>query len=467
MYKIVLFLLILISSFAPRAILASEQNIFGLHLTQTSDIDLVSPIINSSGGDWGWINIVIRLDQLDQRNWQEFFDKCRQKHLIPIIRIATLMENDYWKKPVPEEIDILASFLNSLNWPTEKQYLILFNEINHGQEWGGQVDIPNYVDIFIYASQKFKSYNSNFIILGPALDLASPDSPPDFLSAQTTYQRIYNYRPEFFDNLDALASHSYPNHGFVGTPNDIGQHSIRGYQWELNYLKSLGIDKNYPVFITETSWPHQEGQEKDSRFYTSKTTSDFLLKSLEIWESDPKVTAIIPFIFNFPNPPFDHFSWLDQDQKLYPEYQKIILYPKKKNIITQITKYEALEIHLPALIFPDRKYTGYITLKNTGQSIWGEGETQFCLQPQSTQNLQLNKICTKKDQVQPGQQSDLEFTFSLIPGIKQLGNSYISWENTDEYEIIPFSQNSNIYHPQTGFFQKISNFFKQLKFFFS
>lgn len=461
-FKLITIFFVFISFVTPTAILASDRNIFGLHLTQTSDIDKATPIINSSGGNWGWATIVIRFDQLNHQDWQDFFDKCRQNHIIPIVRIATLMENDYWKKPSPEEINILTSFLNSLNWPTEKQHVILFNEINHGQEWGGGVDIQNYVDLFIYTSQKLKSYNPNFVILGPALDLASPDSLPNYLSSQSTYQAIYDYNPKYFDNLDAIASHSYPNHGFIGTPNDTGQHSILGYQWELDFIKSLGINKNYPIFITETGWPHQEGEEKDRNYYTSKTTSDFLLRSLQIWEEDPQVQAVTPFIFNFPYHPFDHFSWINKEGMLYPEYQKIIEQPKKGSKPSQITKYESTQIHLPAIIFPNKEYKSTLTLKNTGQSIWGEGESSFCLQPQSTQNLTLSQICTSRQKVLPGQHADFTFSFTLIPDKKQLGKSFISWENTKEYEITPFSQASHIYRPKDGFLQKISNFIKWL-----
>ena len=78
-----------------KSILASP-NIFGLHLTQTQDLISAKDIINSNGGDWGWVTIVIRTDQLDYRTWQDFFDNCRRYHLIPIIRLATYSDNGNW-----------------------------------------------------------------------------------------------------------------------------------------------------------------------------------------------------------------------------------------------------------------------------------------------------------------------------------------------------------------------------------
>lgn len=453
--KIILVFICLLFIFSSKSILASE-NIFGLHLTQTQDLSSVKDIINSSGGDWGWVTIVIRLDQLDHQTWQNFFDDCRKYHLIPIVRLSTYPDRDNWKRPQPSDIDTLSSFLNSLNWPTKTQHIILFNEINHGQEWGGEVDIKNYVDTSIYTAQKLKSLNPNFFILSNGLDLASPDTPPNFLSAKTVYQEIYNYKPEYFDNIDGIASHSYPNHGFIGTPKDTGQHSIRGYSWELETIKKLGVNKDYPVFITETGWPHREGLDNHNIFYTTKTTSQFLLDAYRIWGSDSRIKAVTPFIYNYPNSPFDHFSWVDQNEQLYPEYQKFISQPKYTNNPDQITKFELYHIQLPFLIFPDHEYNGQISLKNTGQSIWGE--KTFCFDPTVSDQIELSSLCiTDNDRVYPGQTKMFTFRFKIN------GNSEskisLSWKNLPSTDIILLSENATIYHQKINFIDKIKSFF--------
>lgn len=446
----------------PKAVVANEKNIFGLHLTQTSDIESAANIINSSNGKWGWVTIVIRQDQLDYGTWQDFFDKCRSLHLIPIIRVATLMENDYWSRPQLSDMSQIAEFLNRLNWPTQTQHVVLFNETNHAQEWGGVIDVQDYVDIFISSSQIFKNLNPDFFILGPGLDLASPDRLPNFMSAKTYYQKIFEYNPNYFDHLDGLASHSYPNHGFIGTPADTGQHSIHGYLWEMNFIKSLGVKFDKPVFITETGWPHLEGIVKKSNYYTTKTTSDFLIKAFEIWSKDPKVFAVTPFIYNYPHPPFDHFSWLDKEGNLYPEYQKIVDLPKLQNKPEQINNFQAVKIDLPLLIFQDHQYTGRLTLKNTGQTIWGQGETQFCLTPQSTQNIELSSICINStENIKPNQTIKVPFTFT-VKSQSQIGKSYISWQNVSEFEITPFYDSSTIYRPKISLFQKFKDLIQNL-----
>lgn len=439
-----------------RPILASEANIFGLHLTQTADIHSAQKIINSSAGDWGYATIVIRLDQLDKNTWQEFFDNCRKYHIIPIIRLASIMENNYWKIPESSDIDHLASFLNSLNWPSNPKYIIPFNEINHASEWGGQLDIKNFTDIFIYTATKFKSFNNDFFILSSPLDLAAPENPPEIRSAASVYQEIYNYQPQYFELIDGLASHSYPNHGFIGTPTDTGQHSIHGYQWELDYIKKLGVSKTYPVFITETGWPHREGQTKDNRFYSAETSATFLNKALDIWNRDIRIVAITPFIYNYSTEPFDHFSWLNPQEKLYPAYQQIIDLPKKQNHPSQTTKYQATKINLPLIIFSQKDQQGSLELKNIGQSIWGE--KRFCLEPHASSNIKLTPLCLENNSlVPPGEIVKLNFQFSIN---SHLEKTYLGWNNTPQYEITSLSSTSTIYRPKTGLWQNIQSWLK-------
>lgn len=459
-----LFLLIcvsLVTSYLlPVTVSAKGKNIFGLHLTQTSDIFAAKDVVNSSGGQWGWITLVVRLDKLDQNTWQEFFDNCRKFHLTPIVRLATYAEGENWKRPSNSDIDTLANFLNSLNWPSTQRHIILFNEVNHGLEWGGEVDIKNFADTAIYTYQKFKSTNQNFTLISSPLDLASPEQPPKFKSAENVYREIYLYKPEYFESLDALGSHSYPNHGFIGTPKDTGRHSIHGYQWELNYLKKLGISKEYPVFITETGWPHREGENTRNGFYTTKTTSKFLLDALQIWQNDSRVQAVTPFIYNYPNAPFDHFSWVDKTETLYSEYQKVIDFPKSQNSPSQSTKYKVTGIHLPLLIFSGNQYSGQITLKNTGESIWGE--TNFCLNHQTTQDIILDNICTSNKVVYPNQIETFNFNFTLSDTAPKPLKTYISWENLPSYEITSVISGGSIYRPQFNLKDSLYNLLWQI-----
>lgn len=449
MFWLVFLLLFFLS---PKPILASDFNSFGLHLTQPSDIDHAAPLINSSGGDWGYATIAIRMDQLDKNMWQDFFNKCREFHIIPIIRLATVMKNNSWKIPTTDNIDHLAQFLNSLNWPMIPQYIIPFNEVNHAKEWGGGVDIKKFTDLFIYTSQKFKNLNQNFFILSSPLDLAAPENPPLSRSAVNVYREIYQYNPDYFTSFDALASHSYPNHGFVGLPSDKSIHSIKGYEWELNFIRSLGVGKTYPVFITETGWPHREGISNNNYYYTVKTSAEFLKQALSLWDQDSRVKAVTPFIYNYPDSPFDHFSWLKKDGTLYPEYQSILDLPKKQNHPQQITAFEVYRLNLPLLIFSQKNQNGQIELKNTGQSIWGE--KQLCLENESSTNISTQTLCTDTQLTQPGKIQRLNFTFKIE---SYLENTYLKWQDTPEYSVNALNPHSSLYRPKGTFLNQLKN----------
>ena len=441
-----------------RPILASD-NIFGLHLSQTSDIYSASQIINSQNGDWGWATIVLQSNKLHHNEWQDFFDYCRKHHLIPIIRLATYGQQDNWKIPEYSEIDQIITFLNSLNWPTKQQHVILFNEINHASEWGGEINIQDFVDKSTYATKKFKETNSNFFILSCPLDLAAPEKLPEFKSAENTFKEIISTNFNYFDNIDGLASHSYPNHGFVGTPKDTNQHSIRGYLWELDLLKKLGVSKNLPVFITETGWPHREGVKTQNNYYTSKTTSEFLVESLaNIWSQDPKIKAVTPFIYNYNQEPFDHFSWLDKNGQLFQNYQSLIDLPKNKNNPDQITNYQLEKITIPFLLVENNEYNGEVILKNTGQSIWGE--KKFCLISKSSPNINTSELCSDNNLTFPGQYKIIKFKFSINNKSDYNGETYISWGDLKNFEIKRFSKESALYHPQENLFQRFLNSFK-------
>src|SRR4030042_2489042 len=101
--------------FAIENPLSPPNNIFGIHIFDESDLEDASILLNSSGGDWGYVTVVVREDERDVNRWQKVFDRMRLYHLIPIIRIATHQENDGWAKPSFDDIENWNLFLNSLN----------------------------------------------------------------------------------------------------------------------------------------------------------------------------------------------------------------------------------------------------------------------------------------------------------------------------------------------------------------
>lgn len=314
---------------------AVENNKFGIHVTQTEDLTKAAELVNTNNGDWGYVTIVIQENDRSREKWQGFFDLCREKHLIPLVRLGTHLNGDIWEKPTLESMTHWADFLDSLNWPVRTQYVIVFNEPNHAKEWGGEVNPDEYVLILDQALTVFKQKNQNFFVLNAGLDQAAPNSKATM--EESRFLRTMESKvPGIFSRLDGWASHSYPNHGFVGKPWESGQATIRGYEWELAILKSnFRFSKDLPVFITETGWPHGE------KFYDSLKTAEFIKQAFEkIWLDDRRVVAITPFILNYPFAPFESFSWLDFDGNPYLQYQEIQKMEKIKGEPIQIQKYE-------------------------------------------------------------------------------------------------------------------------------
>ena len=427
----------------PKPALAQETNQFGIHILEPNEINQATELINSNGGDWGFVTIVIRDNDRSPDKWQKFFDDCRRLHLVPIIRLATHIENNNWIKPKIEEIDQWANFLNNLNWPVKKRYITIFNEPNHTKEWGGGINPPEYAQILAQFIKKLKQKNENFQILPAGFDLAAPNSK-NTMDAYYFWQEMNQQIPGIFNQLDGWASHSYPNHGFTGKPTDTGRTSIRGYQWELSVLKNqLGLKKDLPVFITETGWPHNNSKSKvkSSKFYDPEITAQYIEAAYkDVWLKDKRIIAVTPFTLNYHAEPLDVFSWLDNDGRPYPQYERIKNLPKKSWWPEQEEKWEILNIKYPQFMPVNSKYQGEIILKNTGQSIWGEKKFSA--------DLKL----PKDKKIKPGEIYHFEFIIKSPSTPKEI---HLSWQNIDQNINIVCFNPANISSYKTNFFQKI------------
>jgi len=412
------------------------NNKFGIHILEPIDIERATELLNSNGGDWSFVTIVIRDDDQDKRKWQEFFDHCREKHLIPLVRIATHLEGNVWAKPKIEDVDRWVDFLSSFVWPVKNRYVIVFNEPNHAREWGGEINPQEYSQILLAFREKFKNANPNFKILNAGFDLAAPNLAGYSLDAVLYWQWMETGKPGIFKILDGWISHSYPNHGFIGTPSDTGRTSIRGYQWEKTTLKNMFGVFDLPIFITETGWPHDispKSKVQSPKFYDSTITAQFLKQAFEeVWLPDQSVVAVTPFVLNYKDPPFDNFSWLDKDGLPGREFETIKNLPKRGNEPEQETNYEVQRLSHPSTAPTGLSLKGKIVLKNIGQSIWNEREP-FKLESIVADDLSLSNLSLAPDiKVKPGQ--IYEFEFILKTGEKT-GEATFSWKGLPSYKI--------------------------------
>lgn len=358
-------ILILFSFFflTPRKALAIENpanspnNYFGIHIIDEEDLELANNLVNTNG-DWGYVTLVIRQDDRDQQKWQRIFDKLRQKHLIPIVRIATVSSSKGWKKPKIEEASHWANFLDSLNWVIKNRYVVLFNEPNHDKEWEGTINPEEYSDILVNYSQVLHKTSPDFFVLPAGLDLAAPNGR-NTMDAATFYKRMYNKNKNVFQVIDGFTSHSYPNPGFVGKISDTGRLSIKGFEWEINYLSGFGLRADIPIFITETGWV-KNAQNLDSNYEESFKN---------IW-NDKRIVAVTPFILRYLTPPFEQFSWVSKEGVPTSFYEKVKNMQKPKGEPVQVHSLEYKNNPIPPQLFSSSNYEFEIDVKNTGQSIW-------------------------------------------------------------------------------------------------
>lgn len=344
---------------------SSPNNKYGIHLAQPEerDIQRASDLVNSTGGTWGYITLVIQENDRDKNKWQNVFNQLRKARLIPIIRLATHPEGAHWKRPTTQDVSGWVNFLNSLTWVVKDRYIVLFNEPNHGSEWGEQVDPEGYADTALAFAKGLKERNREFFIMLAGLDAAAPSAPPAYEDEAVFLSQIYSAKPELFELIDGWSSHSYPNPGFRGGPADSGRNTVRNYEWELSYLKTIGVVRELPVFITEAGWPHSS--------YTPDVVGSYLTSSFEnIWIPDVRVRAVTPFILNYQGEPFASFSWLQPGgDQVYAHYIVIQGLPKIEGE-PEIIQKGLLWYKFPQELLVRSAYHFKLEVKNQGQAYW-------------------------------------------------------------------------------------------------
>jgi hypothetical protein len=324
---------ILFSSKQVRAIydpLTVPNNKYGIHIIDENDLENAATLVNSSNGDWGYVTIVITEEDRKEEKWNKIFDRLRQYHLIPIIRLATRVNQGVWEKPDDNEKYPWVNFLNGLNWPVKNRYVVLFNEPNHAKEYGGGINPTDYAGIVTSYSKSFKEKSTDFYIMMAGMDASAPNASNTMDEARYLRSMIEADK-NIFEYVDGWVSHSYPNPAFSGKVTTVGRGSLKTYEWELRELAKYGINKYLPVFITETGWVHMEGENPNIYYYNSDSVSELIRMAAEnIW-NDAKIVAITPFVLNYPQYPFSHFSWTMPDNKgFYPQYDTYRSLPKIK-----------------------------------------------------------------------------------------------------------------------------------------
>lgn len=300
-----------------------DNNIIGMNVATVNSGQLqeISDLVTYGTGSWGYITFVIQDTDRDHDKWQEIFDKLKAKKLIPIVRLATHAQGGNWARPSSTDSGSWVTFLDNLDWPITNRYVVLFNEPNHGQEWGGSVDPEDYGNVAKEFAKQLTDRDPNFKVMLAGLDSAAPSSNPQYESETTFLDRMMGTfsANEMNQYLYGWASHSYPRN-YTAPPTESGRNSIRNYEWELSWLAGKGV-KSMPVFITETGWRH------DLVGHTN-ATNYYLSAFQDVWMKDSRIKAVTPFVYDYTSAPFAGFSWKNDSGGYYPQANSLKLLPK-------------------------------------------------------------------------------------------------------------------------------------------
>lgn len=283
----------------------SAQDVLGIHLLSPHDLEDAKKLlaVGENQDKWKYITVPLTFNDLDDVTlWQRFFADAKSYKMIPIVRLATRVENEAWIKPDRWDIVRMINFLNLLDWPTEDRYLIVFNEVNHAKEWGNDINPQEYAQILDFTSRWAHTEPQNYKVLPAAMDLAAPNGR-ETMEAFTYLERMYQSNPKIFERIDLWNSHSYPNPGFSSPPTLTAKNSMRGFLYELKFLK-IKTGRDFKVMITETGWSINRS--------TAPWLKNYYLYALQhIW-SNPQVVAVTPFVVKGSPGPFANFSFYSE-----------------------------------------------------------------------------------------------------------------------------------------------------------
>jgi hypothetical protein len=411
LFAILFFITLFLRPFPISAIydpMSVPNNRYGVHIADTNDLEEATKLINSTGGAWGYITVVIPDNDMDRGKWQEIFNRMRRKQIIPLVRIATHVEGNSWVKPQEHNIQKWVDFLDSLSWPIENRYVIIFNEPNHAKEWGNTIDPEGYASILDKFSSALKAKSNDFFILPAGLD-ASATTDGITLDEETYLRRMLVSQPNLWQTIDGWTSHSYPNPGFSGTPYATGKGTLATFLWEQELFKTLGNNRKLPIFITETGWQHASGKYYDPRLLSPETVSSYIsTASLSIWQNT-NIVAITPFLFNYQDYPFDHFSFKKFNDSGY--YSHYFAYQQIPKVMGKPQQRESIQMSLqfiPQSMVMQSTYLLEGAITNTGQSII-DPLNDYALRIRDNKNM-FTSICDPVPKLEPYENGTIRCT---------------------------------------------------------
>ena len=319
-------------------------------------------------GAGGYVLELVRLDDLNVPKWQAYLDLIVANGLTPMLRLATYQDRQrgHWVAP-PTDIDgrrgyrdvaaRYAAFIRELQAPGPL-YVIVGNEPNRGDEWGGEPDPVAYARFLSDLSEALRG-DPRVLVLNGAMDQYAPNTQGLALNGfmaidgASFLERMNAAMPDVWNSIDIWASHAYPARPFESPPSlseyrvddvyregsnrippapGITNRGINSYRSELLLLRQFGVSHIEKVIVTETGWRHRDSQTPSidtagatiparqaaeyivAGFIGDRAWSALAPSSWTPWAWDPDVQAVILFALAGHPMRWGHTNMLDVDQ---------------------------------------------------------------------------------------------------------------------------------------------------------
>ncbi len=269
-----------------------RNNPIGINLirwTENQYLWAAADLVNSSGGDWGYVTItLIDDDRQSPYRLQRILEQCAHRHLTPIIRVATRFDvtTETWSRPQWNDPFLWRELFNSVTWPTTLKYIVVGNEPNLGREWGGEVDPAGYARYLEKWLDVFAD-DPTYRIFNGALDASNDTLMPERMDEFEFIDAMREAAPGLVDRLHGWAANPY--HFWWGTEPRF---TYKAYEVELEY-----IGRDMPVIVMEFHAFEIDEPQMVAEYYA---------EAYEHWLADPRIIAITPFFWN---PEADRF-WM-------------------------------------------------------------------------------------------------------------------------------------------------------------
>lgn len=392
---------------------SGDNNKIGVHLISPTDDEIrnacrglvnmntVSPD-EASGGK---LTLTLVKNHIDKETLQRYHDIAREEGCVFIHPIKNSFADPYWKPLDQSTIDFFEKILKDLRPSSKYLYIVLGNEVNRGDEWGGTCDGAAYAHIAKLAAEQLKKTVPNIQIGLAGLDAYAPQSG-FYCSQESFLKAALEAEPRLIDDdIDFQVVHEYPNADMTGSLQNL-------WLREKNTLKSLGVTKDLPVVISEIAWRRHRG-------LTSEAAAIKLYNAIQTLEKEPRIWAITPFVYKFCGSPFDQFSLLQCNVKTAAGntidepnavFDAIAAVPKVKGDPEHIYR-ASVQLNAPQEIIENTDYAFTMEAVNKGTDIWRGISGDYEL-----------KLLSPADSTQSGStESSIRFSFTSFHTVKPDG----------------------------------------------